>query len=49
MGMKWLELAVYTTDAGIDAVSAALTGVFPNAGWFPHTGCCICARLSARK
>lgn len=27
MGMKWLELAVYTTDAGIDAVSAALTGV----------------------
>lgn len=27
MGQKWLELAVYTTDAGIDAVSAALTGV----------------------
>ena len=26
MGMKWLELAVYTTDAGIEAVSAALTG-----------------------
>ena len=27
MGMKWLELAVYTTDAGIEPVSAALTGV----------------------
>lgn len=27
MGMKWLELAVYTTDAGIDSVCAALTGV----------------------
>lgn len=26
MGMKWLELAVYTTDAGIDAVCAALNG-----------------------
>ncbi len=24
--MKWLELAVYTTDAGIEPVSAALTG-----------------------
>ena len=27
MGTKWLELAVYTTDAGIEPVSAALTGV----------------------
>ena len=26
MGTKWLELAVYTTDAGIEPVSAALTG-----------------------
>ena len=26
MGMKWLELAVYTTDAGIEPVSAALNG-----------------------
>ena len=26
MGTKWLELAVYTTDAGIEPVCAALTG-----------------------
>ena len=27
MGTKWFEIAVYTTDAGIEPVSAALTGV----------------------